>query len=156
MTTDRLRKGLVIVMLAALLLSNFAAAQHAGDCCSRGAFGNASVLGEVARQDSNGSCGHHGCSHGNPFRRVEPSEASEPVDAVRFASSTDDPASEHDRESCSLCCWFTILSSGASLDLPLAVECGNVVFVAASGIESQSAAALFLPALSRRGPPEVA
>jgi hypothetical protein len=140
-------------MLAALLMSHFAAAQHAGGCCSREAVGDASVVTEVVGRGDQLSCSHSGCRHGNPFRPKDPSQ---PSDAVHEARGTNAPASEHDGESCSLCRWFTILSSGACLDMSLAIECDNVTYVAASRFESQTAASLFLPALSRRGPPGLA
>ena len=144
------------MVLAALVFSDLAAMRHLGSCCGDADSRAGGQAVQAGRNDSAGVCGHHGCEHGNPFRRHVGSEPNE-NDSIAGKQDSSSPCSpSHDRGSCAVCRWFVVISTGVHIDAPVVVECGDLVaepVVTAIGLPARM---MFLPTVSRRGPPAVA
>jgi hypothetical protein len=144
------------MVLASLVFSDLAAMRHLGSCCGDGVLLASGQAVQAGRVDAAGVCGHHGCDHGNPFRRHVASEpiVNDPIASNRDASCPCAPA--HDRDSCAVCRWFVVISTGMQIDAVITVEFGELVaepVVVATGLPGRM---MFLPTVSRRGPPAVA
>jgi hypothetical protein len=151
------------MVLASLVFSDWVAMRHVGNCCRD----DRSMIGVQAdRADDGDLCSHHGCDHGNPFRRhlaglsaggdanTDNSREYDPDAISEDASGSCPPP--HDRDRCVVCRWFVVISSGVDVDAPVNFDCGELVsqpILASAGL---SAVMMFLPTVSRRGPPVVA
>lgn len=154
------------MVLASLVFSDLAAMRHVGSCCGGGVSQASGQLAsgqlasgpavQVRRVDASGVCGHSGCDHGNPFRRLGGSEpnANESIAGDLDTSYPSAPA--HDRDSCAICRWFVVLSSGVHFDAPGVVEFGELVAEPVVVVTGLPGRMMFLPTVSRRGPPAVA
>gem|GEM_PF-2952918 len=157
-TNNRSRLGLVAFVLASLVFSDLAAMRHVGNCCGDDRSLDAGQAAQVAVA---GNCSHHGCDRGNPFRRqplsesaVSESAASESAAASEAASCPCSPS--HDRDSCAVCRWFVVISAGVHINVPVTIRCGELVAEPIVAVAGQPARMIFLPTVSRRGPPAVA
>lgn len=112
------------------------------------------------------ACGHHGCDHGNPFRRHlaglsaggdAVTDNLDEYDSVAIGEDAPCPCPPpHDRDRCAVCRWFVVISSGFSIDAPVSLACGEVVSQPVLATAGLPAVMMFLPTVSRRGPPVVA
>ncbi|HBJ35631.1 MAG TPA: hypothetical protein DDZ51_12980 [Planctomycetaceae bacterium] len=156
------------MVLASLVFSDFAAMRHVGNCCGD----NRPMAGGPSKRSVGMDlCRHEGCRHAehqhdgrervNPFRRKMDggSSTSRLVESDAVAGRLGHPcpcSPDHDGDQCAVCRWFVVISSGINIDLPVAITCGEWVaepFVVALGMPARM---LFLPTVSRRGPPAVA
>jgi len=144
------------MVLAALVFSDLAAMRHVGGCCGDAVSLASGAAVPAGRVDAAGVCGHHGCDHGNPFRRHVASEPIEndPIASNRAASCPSAPA--HDRDSCAVCRWFVVISTGVPIEAPVVAESGQWMVHSIVGPPGVPARMMFLPTVSRRGPPAVA
>lgn len=149
------------MVLLSLIFSDFAAVRHAGGCCrdvsaeltlGTGCSANPSDSAVASR------CCQRGCERDNPFRRglgTGPGDAAK-VDKPAETAGESLPAMPddgHDRDRCSVCRWLAVFSGGIQLAAPVAIEhqrWATVVDVAVIGISGKM---IFLPTVSRRGPP---
>lgn len=151
------------MVLASLVFSDYAAMRHVGDCCRD----DQSMAGEQPnRLASVDACSHHGCDHGNPFQRhlaalstgsAADTGHSEEAESVAISDDAPCPCSPpHDRDRCAVCHWFLVISSGVSIDAPVTIECGELRAEPVLSVAGLPARMMFLPTVSRRGPPVVA
>jgi hypothetical protein len=155
--------GLVAVVLASLVFSDWVAMRHVGNCC-RDDRSMAAV--QADRAEPGEVCSHHGCDHGNPFRRHlagllaeggANTVDSDECDSVAISEDAPCPCPPpHDRDRCAVCRWFVVISSGVNFDAPVSFQCGEVVSQPVLASAGLPAVMLFLPTVSRRGPPIVA
>lgn len=153
-------------MLFSLVFSDMVAMRHAGSCCSdvqsiaSVPVANGRSIDNVEADAAN-NCRHHGCDHGNPFLRHLAGGSSD-TNAIDYDSGPICPCSSeheqdsHDRNRCAVCHWFAVLSGGLHFDMPVIAQCGELVdepILIAAGLPRQM---IFLPTVSRRGPPAVA
>lgn len=158
---DLPRLGLVAVVLFSLVSSDLVAMRHVGSCCRNGQLtASGPVAGEQAGRGAHVrslvGCGHEGCHHGKPALHAAVGDAG--VDrAIEGEPRPTYPCSpEHDQNRCAVCHWFAVLSGGLHFDGPVIAECGELVdepILIVAGLPSEM---IFLPTVSRRGPPAVA
>jgi hypothetical protein len=154
-----LRQGLALVVVLSLVASDLAAASHVGACC---AGGQISGCESGPRSDAflagQGECGHGDCCRVNPFSRIKTGESrtsDSAGDRVGGEASGGSGGSSHDRDTCPLCRWFTTASAAVWFVSPNLPEIGISLTRPVWAAESQTVVALFLPTLSRRGPPSI-
>jgi hypothetical protein len=161
-TGDRSRLGLVLVVLLSLVTSDVVAVRHAGACCKQaaGQSGLAVPCGgsEIVSATASGCCQR--CSdRDKPFRRgrgIHPGDAAKIDQPVDTAAESLPPTPEHDRDRCAVCRWLAVFSGGVQLATPVAIERQQWATVADVAVVGVPARMVFLPTVSRRGPPEFA
>jgi hypothetical protein len=158
--------GLVALVLFSLVFSDIAAMRHAGNCCGEvQAFDSAPVANALSSDSGEvvaaTDCSHHACDHSNPFRRhlAGGSNDGNAIDCESQPAcpcSSENERDSHDRNRCAVCHWFAVLAGGLHFDVPVIAECGELVcapILIVAGLPSEM---IFLPTVSRRGPPSVA
>lgn len=158
------RRFLSLLLIVALLIGDVAAVRHLGNCCGSARWEGAAADLASASVNSNRTtsvatpadaaavagveyrrcCGHAGCSR--PGRPT----AGTATEIERRHSQPDEP---HDSDTCALCRWLAAARSACtvpvvSLGLTLPVDNRD-----GFGVCAFEPSPLFLPTLSRRGPP---
>jgi hypothetical protein len=152
------------MVLASLVFSDFTAMRHVGGCCRDDQPAEVEQTNSAAITDG---CSHDGCEHSNPFRRhlaalltgsgAAGTEESYEAESVATTENAPCPCSPpHDSDRCAVCHWFFVISSGVSIDAPLTIECGELLAEPVLSVAGLPARMMFLPTVSRRGPPVVA
>lgn len=140
--------------------------RHVGNCCRDDRSMAAVQADQTNRANDGDVCGHHNCDHGNPFRRHlaglsaggdADTDWLDEYDSVAIGEDAPCPCPPpHDRDRCAVCRWFVVISGGVNVEAPMNFECGEVVSQPVLATAGLPAVMMFLPTVSRRGPPVVA